>query len=307
MQWLMPMGDVGPPAVAGLLAFGRERLAAAGVAAASRDAARLLAGVLGVETAGLYLDPGRPVGEAEERLFGAWVERRCRREPLQYILERTEFMGLPFRVDSRVLIPRPETERLVEAVLEELEACRPISPPVSAPVSPLAGDLGTGSGCIAVSLAALRPELRVRAFDLSPGALEVARGNAAANGVAERIEFRPADILAPGFSPGDGFIALVSNPPYVAEEEIGALQEEVRDYEPRMALVAPGEDAYVFYRRLGELASAALAPEGFLAVEVGAGMAGETASIFEERGLRIRRFVDDYGGHRRVVLAGRRW
>ncbi len=314
------------------MAFGRRVLAEAGVPDASRDAALLLAGILGVETARLHLDHQRQVPAREESQYRQYLARRSRCEPLQYILGRVEFMGLPFRVDSRVLIPRPETERLVETALEELNRLCPPDPAsgqpyrpdrTPAPNRPVVADLGTGSGCIAVSLARYRADLEVRAFDLAAGALEVARENAEANGVAERIRFLPGDILDPVFTihaaapdtaapgaaaldtaaPDAGYWALISNPPYVSADEVSGLQEEVRDYEPRLAVATPGSDAYVFYRRLAELAAASLIPGGFLAVEVGAGMAERVAGLFEENGLQFGRFVEDYGGHRRVVLA----
>lgn len=287
--------------LADLLAFGRRRLAGAGVPDASRDAALLLSDILDLEVARFPLDPKRSVDGPAESLYRQHLDRRSRREPLQYILGGVEFMGLPFRVDPRVLIPRPETERLVETVIEEMSGPRVEGK--AAGGSPLVADLGTGSGCIAVSLASLDPGLEVWAYDLSEGALEVARENAIANRVAGRIRFIQADILDPGFSPGTGFAALVSNPPYVSPAEVPGLQEEVRDYEPRPAVVTPGSDAFVFYRRLGELAAASLEPGGLLAVEVGAGMAEEVARIFSESNLRLQRFVEDYGGHLRVVLA----
>ncbi len=216
------------------------------------------------------------------------IERRLAGEPIQYILGETEFYGLPFQVNRDVLIPRPETEHLVEKVLSLAAGFK----------KPRIVDVGTGSGAIAVALAHKLPAAQIAAIDFSAPALEVARGNAMRNKVAERIRFFAGDLLAP--VAGEQFEMIVSNPPYVAESDRSSLAVEVRDYEPSLALFAgSGLD---IYRRLIPEARAVIVAGGFLAVEVGYGQAEAVAGLFRNAGFRHIEFIADLQGIDRVVV-----
>lgn len=216
----------------------------------------LLAHTLSTTRVRLYIDLDRPLEKAELASFRSLIERRCSGEPTQYLTGVREFYNRPFKVDARVLVPRPETELLVEAVLSAL--------PKDAPAQVL--DVCTGSGCIAVSLAAERETWTVIATDLSPGAAAVARGNAEALGVGDRVKVVEGDLYAP--VPSDlRFDAVVSNPPYIARAEIDTLSAEVRR-EPRMALDG-GPDGLDLLRRVIDGARDVLKPGGLLAMEIG--------------------------------------
>lgn len=274
------------------LAWARSILAQNQVAIPEWDAALLLAHVLGVDRVTLHLEGSRVLLPEESGRFEEAVLRRASREPLQYIIGRQGFMGLEFAVDRRVLIPRPDTEILVEAVLDFLSERADQF---------LVADIGTGSGAIAVSLARLEPRCRVVAVDISAGALEVARSNARSNGVEERIRFLRGDLLEPVRSVGP-FDAIVSNPPYISSEEALLLAPEVRDHEPGIALLS-GPDPLAFYRRLASGAGPLLKPGGCLAAEVGAGRAPEVEALFRRTlPASFTRVIRDYGGHERVVM-----
>ncbi len=219
---------------------GERLLAAAGIPAPRLEAEVLLANRLGVPRGALIGRWHEALGEAAEEAYRGDLARRAARVPLQYITGRQEFFSLDFEVDERVLIPRPETEMIVEEVLRLAAAGGP-GPPGGAGRGPLIVDVGTGSGCIAVAVAVNLPACEVLATDLSPGAVEVARGNAAKHGVGGRIRFAVGDGLAPALEAGFAGRAdfVVSNPPYIAEAELEGLQAELR-HEPRMAL-SPGQ------------------------------------------------------------------
>ncbi|MGE5589730.1 MAG: peptide chain release factor N(5)-glutamine methyltransferase [Bacillota bacterium] len=266
-----------PVSVGAALDWGRRALEVTGVPEPSWDASLLLAWALGVSRIALLTEPERPLeGDGLGRYVNA-VERRAAREPLQYITGSQGFMGLEFAVDPRVLVPRPDTEVLAEAALQYLRSL-----PGPGPLA--AADLGTGSGALAVALAAHEPRVQVVAVDISPDALEVARLNARRNGVAARVTFRQGDLLEP--LEGRRFAAIVCNPPYLGEEERQGLMPEVRDYEPRLALISPGSPLR-FYWRLAATARRHLEPGGLLAVEVGQGQAGDVAELLARAwGLR---------------------
>jgi release factor glutamine methyltransferase len=271
------------------LAEAAARLDAAGVADAAREAAWLLSHVMSTTAASLRLRGEAPLDGPTRERFWALVERRVRREPIQYVLGTEEFMGLTFTVTPAVLIPRRDTETLVEVAL----------PLLRGPVR--VADIGTGSGAIAVAIAKFRPDAAVVAVDISPEALAVARANAAAHGVGDRIDFREGDLLAPLV--GEQFDAILSNPPYIGADEWPDLMPEVRDWEPKLALT-PGPDDLLMYRRLAVGAPALLKPGGFLAVEVGYRQAGAVADLFAAVGLVTSTHLDA-AGIERVVLGKR--
>ncbi len=277
--------------VGSALADAEIRLAAAGVASPGFDAAVLLGRLLGVDRGGLAVrrrDPLDPV--VAERLFDA-IRRRAAREPLQHITGEQEFHGRPFKVDRRGLVPRPETEGIVDAVAR----LDPVDGSVVA-------DLGTGSGCIAVTLAIEHPGLQVVALDSSAEALELARGNARFHGVADRIDFRLSDFTAPPAEWCSRISLVVSNPPYVSEAEWATLEPEVRDHEPRRALVG-GVSGYEAYEALGPPALRLLRPGGYLILELGMGQERLVAELMNRAGFVTVRVDLDLRGIPRILVA----
>ncbi len=244
------------------------------------DAEVLLAAAMGVDRAVLIADPGRGLEPGEARAFQDAARRRVQREPVAYILGRKGFRRLELAVDPRVLIPRPETEHVVEAALGLPAGARVV-------------DVGTGSGAIALALADERPDLEVLATESSAGALAVARANAARLGLA--VELLEGDLLEPVSGPVD---AVVSNPPYVRAGE--RLAPEL-GYEPAEALYG-GEDGLDVYRRL---VPSAAARASFVAFEIGAGQAADVTALMREAGFQAVEVVPDLAGIERVVV-GRR-
>ena len=268
---------------------------------ARRDAEFLLLHALRMTRAQFLASFDRPLTDAERAAFDASIARRLAREPVQYITGEQEFYGLALRVTPAVLIPRPETEHLVEAVLAHFHtrASEPLR----------IADVGTGSGAIAIALAVHLPAAEITATDISREALDVAEGNARTHGVADRIRFTEMDLLdipivdSRRFATGQFFDAVVSNPPYVGLAEAGDLHPQVRDYEPRTALFA-GETGLDVYRRLVPRAGAALKPGGLLALEIGHGQRDALREVLGE--WRDVRFIDDLQGIARVALAQKR-
>lgn len=257
----------------------------------------LLAHALKMKRIQLYMNFDKPMTADELASYKSLLKRRLNREPVQYIIGETEFMGLPFTVDPRVLIPRPETETLVE---ESLRCCKTLHTN-GTPVSVL--DVGTGSGCIAVSCAKLLPGSDVYAMDISADALDVAALNAARNGV--EVHFLNNDIFSSDPLPaGTQFDAIISNPPYIAAAVYDTLEPEITQFEPRTA-ETDGGDGLSFYRRLAEFGKTALAPDGFLAVEHAYDQQQEVASIFTSAGWPSVVPVKDYSGNPRCVIARR--
>lgn len=259
-------------------------LAEKGVENARLEAEWLLSAALGLDRVGLYVNFEKPLLPDELARIRGLVVRRAKREPLQYILGTQEFMGLEFRVDPAVLIPRHDTETLVqEAVNRAGDAQRVL-------------DIGAGSGCIAVTLAKLMPEAEVAAVDCSDTALNVARDNAARNGVT--VRFVSGSLFEP-FG-GKRFDLIASNPPYIPTADLAGLQPEVRDYEPKGALDG-GADGLDFYRLLVPAAPEHLTPGGWLMVEVGIGQAKAVQEMFTVAKFCEIFTVRDPGGIERVV------
>jgi release factor glutamine methyltransferase len=222
--------------------------------------------------------------------YYALIGRRLAGAPIQYITGQTEFYGLPFRVDSSVLIPRPETEHLVEKALSLAEAFP----------NPRIVDVGTGSGAIAVALAHKLPAASITAIDLSAQALALAQGNAEQNAITNRIRFLQGDLLAPVAS--ETFHIVVSNPPYVANADRASLAVEVRDHEPELALFA-GNDGLAIYRELIPQAHTVLVPGGFIALEIGCGQHSAVSALLSASGFTQIDFTSDLQGIQRVVTA----
>lgn len=275
------------------IAGARATLARCGLSAqeAAFDAEVLARHVLGWDRAQLLANGRAPAPDDFEARFTTLVNRRAAREPVAQIVGRREFWGLDFDITRDVLVPRPETEILVEEAIAFLRT-RPSATVV---------DVGTGSGCIAVALAHSVPGLLVVAVDASPAALEVAERNARAHGVADRITFREADVLE-GLEVTPDLI--VSNPPYVPDADAVGLQAEVVEFEPHIALFG-GADGLSVMRRLFEQAHARLAPDGRLIVEFGFEQEQAVRSLAERCGWRVLDVRADLQGIPRTAVLSR--
>ncbi len=259
-------------------------LAEKGVANARREAEWLLCEATGLDRVGLYLNFDKPMSDEELAAYRALVVRRGKREPLQHILGSQEFDGLTFEVSPAVLIPRHDTETLLEQALQHAPSSRTIL------------DIGTGSGCIAIALAKRLPEATITAVDLSPDALVVAQRNAEQHSVA--IEFLQGSFFEP--LAGRRFDLIVSNPPYITTADLAGLQPEVRDFEPNLALHG-GADGLDAYRAIIAQAADHLQPGGWLWFEVGAGQATDVAALLAQAGFNGIITASDPGGIERVV------
>ena len=263
-----------------LLVAGTDELSRAGVPSPRVDAEWLLANALGISRTELYAD-GDEAPPERERVFRELVARRASREPLAYVLGEWGFRRLTLRVDPRVLIPRPETEVLVERCLELLAGV----------ANPAVLDIGTGSGAIALAIADEHPGARVVATDNSPGALVVAAENASRSGL--QIELVEGELFA---GLGGPFDLVVSNPPYVAPDEVGTLEPEVAEHEPRAALVECGATQAIAEQALDHVVSG-----GWLALEVADGKARAMAELLGRLGYEEVTIGKDLAGHERVV------
>jgi len=232
---------------------------------------------------------------AETDALRELVKRRGLREPLQHITGSTSFCGLEIAVNRHALIPRPETELLAELGWKFLSGKHS-----EASDGLAALDFGTGTGCIAIALAVKCPNAKITALDISSDALELAKQNAINNKVSERIEFLQGDGLG-AVSPA-GFDLIISNPPYIASAEIGTLEPEVRDFDPRSALDG-GADGLDFYRTLAAQAARLLKAEGKIMLEFGDGQAGAIKKIFEDENWIVEAVKDDYSQRARILIA----
>ncbi len=277
------------------VAHGQARLIDAGIPpeAARIDAEVLARHLLGWDRATYVSERHRPVDRAFDTRYAALITRRVGREPVAHLVGYREFWGLELAVTPDVLIPRPETELVVETALR-LRSTRP--------GDFLLADVGTGSGCLAIALATEFPAAGVIATDMSAAALDVAQANAARHGVADRITWYRGRDLAGAPRPVD---LIVSNPPYVPAAAIDALAPEVRDHEPRIALNG-GPDGTVALRAVIADADGALAPDGDLIVEFGSDQESAFREIVAGTGLRVTRVVRDLQGLARVGVAARR-
>ena len=277
-----------------LLERGASELREAGVPEARFEAELLLRHALGCTREALFARLHEPAGAEAAGHYFHLLERRRGRVPIQHILGTQEFYGLSFRVTPSVLIPRPETELVVDEALAELSARSKSAPTIA--------DVGCGSGCIAIAIARARPDATFLAIDRSPSALAVARENATAHGVDERITFLHGDLLDPLVERGEKLDLVVSNPPYVVDAEIRELAPEVKEHEPRMAL-AGGTDGLSAIARLLEGVGAVLDAGGVVVMEIGKGQDRQVAERVLSAGLDLLRIVPDLAGIPRVVVA----
>jgi release factor glutamine methyltransferase len=288
----------------------------------------LLAHLLKMPRMKLYLNFERGLTTLETDTLRELIKRRSQREPLQHITGSTSFCGFEITVNRHVLVPRPETELLAELGWQFLTERRPparLDDGTQEHAGPEAGaptvlDFCTGSGCIAIALAAKCPAARVVATDISADALALAQENAVRNNVAERIEFLQGDgfaglqlvgqasslsnsaVKATGWKPVPLYDLIVSNPPYIPSAEIATLQPEVRDYDPRLALDG-GKDGLEFYRLIVAQAKALLKPDGKLMVEFGDGQAEAIRNIFETEKWIVEAVQEDYSQRARILIA----
>jgi release factor glutamine methyltransferase len=256
------------------------------------DAELLLCHVLGVDRVRLIVDPLRPLDPEQLKGYREAIQRRRKREPIAYILGEREFYGLPFRVDRRVLIPRPDTETLVDVALQRtahVDLCG------------RALDLCTGSACVAIAFARQRSTWRVMATDVSSDAIAVARDNAERLGAVWNLSFALGDLDSP-LRPDERFHLITANPPYIAESEKAELTRDIVDYEPHLALMS-GADGLDCIRRIVALAPRRLETGGILALEVASTQARATAELLERSGLAAVEIARDMAGHERVVSA----
>lgn len=246
----------------------------------------------GWSRAQLLSDSKQPLSDRQQQDLKTSVDRIKNHEPLQYIIGETDFFGLPFRVDSRVLIPRPETEELVEWIINDHKnkPCRSII------------DLCTGSGCIAISLAKNISDAQVYACDISEGALAVAAENAGLNEAS--VSFFRADVLSENIaSLLPDVDVIVSNPPYVLESEKTSMQPNVTDFEPHIALFVDDADPLCFYKAIGELSIKKLSPEGILYVEINREKGEDIVGLFRNLGFGFVEMRKDLFGNARMVKA----
>jgi release factor glutamine methyltransferase len=254
------------------------------------EAELLLAHALKVDRMRIIVEGERPLMPEELALYRDMIQRRRKGEPVAYIRGEKEFYGRVFRLDRRVLVPRPDTETLVEVALAR-SAPRSLSARVL--------DLCTGSGCVAITLAAERPTIKVDAVDISADAIAVARDNALRLGAVFPIRFLVGDLFGP-LDPRARYDLITANPPYIPDSEIEALPSDIRLFEPRAAL-AGGADGLAVTRRIVAGARGFLSASGVLAVEVGSGQADAVAQLLADAGFSRVERTRDYGGHERVV------
>ncbi len=286
-----------------------EFLAGRGVDSPRLQVELLLAHVLKLPRLKLYLQFDRELSEAELAPLRDLVKRRGQREPLQHLTGSAAFLAHEIKVTRDVLVPRPETEMLAQLAVQKLAAAS--RPPTAGDAVKTSGprclDFGTGSGCLAIAIAAACPEAEVHAIDRSPAALGIARENAASNGVAGRITFHEGDgFAALPTDPTSGtwhtpFDLVVTNPPYIPTAEIATLDPEVRDHDPRLALDG-GADGLDFYRRLATEGVPWLVPGGWLLAEFGDGQAGAVSGIFTGAGWSSEGVEKDLSGRERVLI-----
>jgi len=285
-----------PLSIRGALLWGAQVLCHAGLENHRLDAEVLLRHVLNMEKEQLYVNGDAPISAGQEAMFRDLLLRRSRREPVAYITGHKEFRSLDFFVTPAVLVPRPETELLVEVALQYVTQLASGSP-----VKVL--DVGAGSGAISVCLAKEQAAMEIVAVDISAVALDVARVNAGRHGVVDRIRFLAGDLFAPVEPLPETFDLIVSNPPYIRTGELSMLAPEIREWEPTIALDG-GPDGLDTYRRIIERGHSYLTNGGSIVLEIGADMASAVADLFSRSGCYgPASLYQDYTGKDRVIAA----
>lgn len=272
-----------------VIAWAADYLTRRGNETGRLDAELLLGRVLKLDRIALIMHAERPLSPSELHDFRELFKRRRAGEPIAYLLGEREFFGIPLRVDKRVLIPRPDTERLVEVALERTRARSMLG---------AALDLCTGSGCVAIAFARARPTWRVAGIDVSPDALAVAGDNAQRTGAIRNLRLLEGSLFGP--VPGQRFDLITANPPYIPTAELAELPLDVRGFEPHLALDG-GADGLDLVREIAEQARQHLTPGGLLALEIGADQGPRTTEILREHGYVDVELARDLGGRDRVV------
>ncbi len=268
-----------------------EYLKKKGIDEARPNAELLLANILNCKRLDLYLQFDRPLNEKEKQIYREHLSRRANGEPLQYITGEVEFYGLTLKVNPSVLIPRPETELLVEKIIKENKERETLK----------ILDVGTGSGNIAIALKANLPNAEIFSIDISEKAIETAKANAELNGLAEDVTFETADIFDESVvAELHGFDIIVSNPPYVSKEEMEDVQKEIKDYEPREA-VTDSANGLKFFNRISSVAKMILNENGKIYFEVGKGESEKVSAILNEEGFKNIETQKDFSGIPRIV------
>jgi release factor glutamine methyltransferase len=278
-----------------MLQWGTSYLAEKGFDETRLTIELLLSHVLRLKRIQLYTNFEKPLTNAELTSFKILLQRRLQHEPLQYIIGTTEFMGREFLVDKRVLIPRPETEVLAEVAVRYVQENFPS-------LSSKILDIGTGSGCLAVTCAAMIEDAVVTAIDISKDAIDVARSNAEKNGVGNKIVFSVRDIFTSAADFPEKFHLVISNPPYISKSEFEALQPEIRKFEPSSA-TTDGSDGLSFYRCIADIAHSLLESNGAVIVEHAYNQATAVQEIFRDAGWNSLESVGDYSGIPRCLVA----
>ncbi len=278
------------PTVLELLQLTSDYFAKKGIDSPRLNAELLLSHVLGCKRLDLYLSFDKPVQESEVNRYRETVRKRGAFTPLQYIIGETDFYGITLKVNSQVLIPRPETELLVEKAITIARSNKVTS----------ILDIGTGSGNIAIVLARELPETLITAIDISNDALNLAKENAERYQVLRNVQFLQCDILQENEVLQKKYSMIVSNPPYVSSDEYPALQKEITLYEPRIA-VTDEADGYRFYRRIIQLSSSLLEPGGMVIFEMALGQAEEIHKLLQAGGFTNIECMKDYQGIERII------
>lgn len=287
-----PLSSTDPWSIARVLKWAAEDFARRGSESPRLDAELLLCAVLAVDRVRLILDSSRPLSDVELAAYRELIRRRRRGEPVAYILGLREFYGHAFRVDARALVPRPDTEALVDVALTRTRARS---------LYGRALDLCTGSGCVAISIALSRPTWKVTGVDISAAACNLARENAERLGATWSTRWTTGDLFS-ALGAERRFELITANPPYIPRGEIAGLAPDIRDFEPHLALDG-GDDGLLLLRRIAAGAGRYLSAGGVLALEVGHDQAERVSAILSAEGYaRIER-QRDYGGHERVVSA----
>ena len=291
-----------------LLNWSQNYLSEKNIQQSRLDSEILLSTTLGLKRLDLYLQFERILNEEELASFKTVLKRRANFEPIAYILGKKEFWSREFEVNSDVLIPRPETELLIEQTLKILGPSPQPSPTGGEGGSEGKGrqgegersvlEIGTGSGILAITLAKEIKNTQVDAIDISPKALALAKKNSDRLETSSKINFIEADFTSYNFS--KTYDMIISNPPYIPSQEIETLMKDVSNFEPRLALDG-GKDGLDFYRKIAQKAPALLKPQGFVVVEIGESQAKDVTKIFEDAGLKNISVIKDYSDHNRVV------
>ena len=245
----------------------------------------------------LLIDKDKQLSDSQKKMLYQITERLKQAEPIQYILEQSDFYGLSFKVNKHVLIPRPETEELVERIINQVKQCKPDNTSLNIL------DIGTGSGCIAITLASHVPHANVTAIDISQEALLIAQENASSNDV--NVLFKTVDILSSEASEAitEQYDIIVSNPPYIMEDEKTAMHNNVLLHEPHLALFVPNDDPLRFYKAIARLAKDKLNKGGKLYFEINAQCGAETVAMLTEEGFENIQLVKDLFGKNRITEA----